>query len=261
MCLQVHWHTDFHVFASSHSSTEEKPDFSEGIFLILDIHLYNYFLGSGFLPSCSPAPNWWLWKERYFLCFLLHNRKSPGRNALRGAWAWWALCLCPSSAPLCGATGTEDSWIWLCTVATQGWARQEASQAGKRHLLSQALSAVPRTSFNGTWEAASWAGRSVPGIRQEEVKSVKTRRTIPCIQQQRGASVVPVPWWARWGKQKPGREKHRREFGKRLLILALSSTSNSDTKDGATEAREHCLKGKWVQWNNTKKVLTIPNGN
>lgn len=249
-----------------HSSIEEKPDFSEGIFLMLDIHLYNYFLDSAFPPSCSPAPNWWLQNERYFLLkdvFYCTTENLLGEmlsSTMRGAWAWWAFCLCPSSvlsvSLLCGATGTEDSRIWLCRVGHARQGRRPLCCSGRERTFIMSSSQCSAQDFV-QWHlgAASWAGRggSVPGIIQEEVKSIKTRKTIPFWQ--RRASAVQVPCWARCRKQKPGRGKHRSEFGKRILILALSSRSNSHAEDGATEVREHCLQGR----NNTKKLLTIPN--
>lgn len=37
-------------FASVHTDIEEKSDFSEGLFLVLDIHLCNYILEASFFP-------------------------------------------------------------------------------------------------------------------------------------------------------------------------------------------------------------------
>lgn len=190
-------------------------------------------------------------------CFLLQDRKSPWGNALRGAG--WARCLCPSSVPLCGATGPEESWIWPCRVATQGrrplWQGKDISDL-KHSVQCPGLCSVAPGRL-------SWAGRNgcVPGLHRRRWNPAKPGNH-PMHPTAKWASVVTVTRWAKWEKQKPGRGKHRREFGKRRLALALSSTSsNSGTKDTATEVREHRLKGKRVQWNNTKRVLSIPNGN
>lgn len=150
------------------------------------------------------------------------------------------LCLIPLHVP-----APWDPWDrGQRVLALQGRAGQEASLAGKGHLLSQALSAVLRTWGGSKLSREQWlCTRGGTGGAELQPKQENN----PWIQQQRRARVGPVPWWARWGKQKPGRGKPRREVGMRILILALSSTSNSPRKDSAAEGREHCLKGKGVQ--------------
>lgn len=61
----------------------------------------------------------------------------------RGTSLVFALLFLSMSLPH-GVSGTEDSGVWLCRAG------QEASLAGKGHLLSQTLSAELRTLFSGT---------------------------------------------------------------------------------------------------------------
>lgn len=126
-------------------------------------------------------------------CFLLHNRKSPWRNAVLHHERGMSLVsflfvpqLCSSPCPCSvGPLGQRTVGSGFAELAMQGRAGGlSAALAGKGHLLCQAVSAVLRTLFSGTWEQQAEQG---------------------------GVDLCQGLYRRKWNPSKPGKQSH---FGK-----------------------------------------------